>query len=61
MLPYRYAVINLGTPVPSGETVSVPVLPNPPAHSLTERTGSGLPILPLVIAGVMVVGAVLFG
>ena len=56
-----YRVVNLGIPQPSGQTVSVPVLPNPPTHSLTERTGSGLPVIPLVVAGLMVVGAVLFG
>jgi hypothetical protein len=58
MVSYRIA--NLGLPVPSGQTVSVPVLQNPPPHSLIEQTGSGLPVLPLIIAGVMVVSAVVF-
>lgn len=57
----RYRVVNvLGAPIPSGQTVSVPVLPNPPTHSLTERTGSGIPTLPLVIAGIMIVSALVF-
>lgn len=56
-----YKVVNLGVPQPSGQTVSVPVLPNPPPHSLVERTGSGLPVIPLVVAGIMVLGAIFFG
>jgi hypothetical protein len=52
--------LSLGAAPISGQTVSVPVLPNPPIHSLTERTGSGLPVIPLVIAGIMVVSAIVF-
>lgn len=60
MVPYRIVNVSLGAPIPSGQTVSVPVLPNPPAHSLIERTGSGIPVLPLVVAGLMVIGAIVF-
>lgn len=57
---FSFPVMNLGAPIPSGQTVMVPVLKAPPVHSLVEETGSGLPVIPLVAAGIAVVAAVLF-